>query len=511
MILMSARNKNITSCTVSADCRFICDGAFRDCKKLAEVTLPESLTYVNNGLFSGCSSLRSVAIPESVTAIGDESFKGCSSLTEIKIPESVTTIGSSAFAGCSGLTALTIPDRVTSVSNNAFDGCTGLESVVIGKSVAEFSSGIFANCSGLNSIICYAETPIRLEDDPFEFNDTIYVPAASVSAYKAAAIWKRKEITPFYKVKILSANEALGTAEGDTLILGDHKATLTTTPAEGYHFVRWSDNNTESPRKFVATKDTVLTAYFEAHTTVTDRAVAVTCEAFGLTEGSHCPGCGHVFVKQDTLPATGHTEVVDAAVPVTCTTAGKTEGKHCSVCNATLVAQEVITATGHQVVVDLAVPATCTVTGWTDGKHCSVCNTVLVAQKEVPAFGHEFGAYVYNNDATTESDGTETALCKHGCGASVSRVALGTKLAETPGEGPSTAVEESAADAVSIYAHHNVIVVENADAEIRVYDAMGRLICRDATPCVRTELQVNAAGIYIVRVGSVAKRVMVND
>ncbi|MBR5167448.1 MAG: T9SS type A sorting domain-containing protein [Salinivirgaceae bacterium] len=199
--------------------------------------------------------------------------------------------------------------------------------------------------------------------------------------------------------------------------------------------------------------------------------------------------------------------------------AGKTDGKHCSVCNKVITAQEVIAATGHQVVVDLAVPATCTVTGWTDGKHCSVCNTVLVAQKEVPAFGHEFGAYVYNNDATTESDGTETALCKHGCGSSVSRVAVGTKLTETPGEGTSTAVEESAADAVSIYAHHNVIVVENATEEIRVYNAMGRLVCRNAARNVstvaesgiRAEIRVSGAGVYIVKVGAEAKRVMVND
>ena len=518
MILMSARNKSITSCTVSADCRFICDGAFTDCKKLAEVVLPESLTYINNGMFEGCSSLKQVAIPESVTAIGDGAFNGCSSLSAIEIPESVTTIGSSAFAGCSGLTALTIPNAVTSVSNNAFDGCTGLESVVIGKSVAEFSSGIFANCNNLNSVICYAETPIRLEDDPFIFNDTIYVPAASVDAYKSARIWKRKDIMPFCRVKILSANELLGTAEGDTLILGNHAAMLTATAADGYHFVRWSDGNTDNPRALAATKDTVLTAFFEAHTSVTDLAVAATCETFGLTEGSHCSICDHVFVKQDTLPALGHTEVVDAAVPVTCTTAGKTEGKHCSVCNAVLVAQEVIAAPGHTVVADLAVPATCTVTGWTDGKHCSVCNTILMAQKEVPAFGHEFGEYVYNNDATTESDGTETALCKHGCGASVSRVAIGTKLATTPEEnggtpengGTSTAVAETAANAVNIYAHHNIIVVENATDEIRVYNAMGKLVCRDAIHRVSTTIPVKTTGIYIVKVGNAVKRVVVN-
>ena len=251
-------------------------------------------------------------------------------------------------------------------------------------------------------------------------------------------------------------------------------------------------------------------ATFGVHTPVTDLAVAATCEAFGLTQGSHCSICDHVFVKQDTLPALGHTEVVDAAVPVTCTTAGKTEGKHCSVCNAILAAQEEIAAPGHNVEVDLAVPATCTVTGWTDGKHCSVCNTILMAQKEVPAFGHEFGEYVYNNDATTESDGTETALCKHGCGASVSRVAIGTKLADTPENGGTgTAVEESAASAVSIYAHHNIIVVENATDEIRVYNAMGKLVCRNVACNVRTEMTVNGTGIYIVKTGGMVKRVMV--
>ncbi|MBO7496281.1 MAG: T9SS type A sorting domain-containing protein, partial [Salinivirgaceae bacterium] len=278
-----------------------------------------------------------------------------------------------------------------------------------------------------------------------------------------------------------------------------------------YHFVRWSDGNTDNPRALSASKDTVLTAFFEAHTQVTDLAVAATCEAFGLTQGSHCSICNHVFVKQDTLPALGHTEVVDAAVPVTCTTAGKTEGKHCSVCNAILAAQEEIAAPGHKVEVDLAVPATCTVTGRTDGKHCSVCNTILMAQKEVPAFGHEFGEYVYNNDATAESDGTETALCKHGCGASVSRVAIGTKLAGTPENGGNgTAVEESAANAVSIYAHHNIIVVENATDEIRVYNAMGKLVGMDASLGGRVELQVTGAGVYIVKTGGIVKRVMVN-
>ena len=77
------------------------------------------------------------------------------------------------------------------------------------------------------------------------------------------------------------------------------------------------------------------------------------------------------------------------------------------------------------------------------------------------------------------------------------------------GRASTTVVSESAAVAVNIYAYGNTIVVENAQDEIRIYDAMGRLFCREAECRVRTELQVNTAGVYIVKTGSVAKRVVI--
>ena len=84
---------------------------------------------------------------------------------------------------------------------------------------------------------------------------------------------------------------------------------------------------------------------------------------------------------------------------------------------------------------------------------------------------------------------------------------------------PGTAVPESSATAVNIYAYGNTIVVENATGEISVYDAMGRLVCRDvacnvstfAESGIRVEFRVNGTGVYIVKVGNESKRVMVND
>lgn len=73
----------------------------------------------------------------------------------------------------------------------------------------------------------------------------------------------------------------------------------------------------------------------------------------------------------------------------------------------------------------------------------------------------------------------------------------------------STPVTEKATNAVNIYAYGKTIVVENAAEEIRVYDAMGRLVCRDAVRHVST-ITVNGTGVYIVKVGDVVKRVVIN-
>ena len=100
-----------------------CDGAFRYCKSLQSVTIPNSVTSIGYSAFSGCRFLQSVTIPNSVTSIGDYAFSSCVSLQSITIPNSVTKIGDGAFCGCESLQSVTIPNSVTNIGNNAFSGC----------------------------------------------------------------------------------------------------------------------------------------------------------------------------------------------------------------------------------------------------------------------------------------------------------------------------------------------------------------------------------------------------
>ena len=53
------------------------------------------------------------------------------------------------------------------------------------------------------------------------------------------------------------------------------------------------------------------------HSKVTQPAVAPTCSATGLTEGSYCSKCGEIFATQTVIPATGHS-YTSKILPATC-------------------------------------------------------------------------------------------------------------------------------------------------------------------------------------------------
>lgn len=140
--------------------------AFKSCKKLISVEIPESVTKIGNGAFD-YSGLSSVNIPNSVTIIENNAFSstqltsiripgnatqwerafaGCSKLTTVIIESGIKKIEKGAFANCTGLTSVSIPNSVTVISESAFSSCTALTSIDIPNSVTEISSTAFRIC-----------------------------------------------------------------------------------------------------------------------------------------------------------------------------------------------------------------------------------------------------------------------------------------------------------------------------------------------------------------------------
>ena len=166
------------------------------CKDLSSITVSEDnpvyaspngcnaiIVKATNTLFAGCSS---TVIPETVTSIGGNAFHGMKNLKTIELSGTVKEIGSFAFA-YSGLQSVGIEYGVETLGSYAFYECDDLETVVIPQSVTSIGDQAFAR-SGLQSVYDLAMTPQAFSTNMFggaSDSYPIYVPEASVTAYKA--------------------------------------------------------------------------------------------------------------------------------------------------------------------------------------------------------------------------------------------------------------------------------------------------------------------------------------
>jgi hypothetical protein len=110
----------------------------------------------------------------------------------VELPEGMTTVGDVAFALCS-FTSLTLPASVTRIGKMAFAECVYLEKIVLPAGLTTIGDYALGG-TALKEVHNNALTPQVISSEVFmEVNISqckLYVPAASVEAYKAAKVWK---------------------------------------------------------------------------------------------------------------------------------------------------------------------------------------------------------------------------------------------------------------------------------------------------------------------------------
>ena len=181
----------LSSVTLPTTLRTISHLAFDECVRLTNITIPNGVTTLGNEVFEQ-TGLTSINIPSSITSIGQGTFYQCTSLSSVTFaePSGISTLTTGTFAGCSQLTSLTLPSGITTIGQGGVQDCRNLRTVVLPSTLTSVGQTAFYLDSSLTEVYCYATNPPGLGNYAFYSigsNPTLYVPSASVNAYKSSS------------------------------------------------------------------------------------------------------------------------------------------------------------------------------------------------------------------------------------------------------------------------------------------------------------------------------------
>ena len=172
-----------TTGIITVPVTMIAEQAFIDREKITEVNIPSSIKSIGNLAFNGCISLTSFNV-------NSKNANFCSE-NGILFNKAKTTL--LQYPSAKADTDYSIPDGVTKIEDWAFYDCNKLTVMTIPSSVATIGEYALNFCTGLTKLFVHATTPPTVGTNAFinvNLAIPVYVPAASLDAYKAAAGWK---------------------------------------------------------------------------------------------------------------------------------------------------------------------------------------------------------------------------------------------------------------------------------------------------------------------------------
>ena len=519
--------------------------AFYNCDGLTFVTIGNSVESIGDDAFYYCNNLKSIEIPNTVDSIGSYAFYNCSGLTSLEIPESVKYIGSYAFGYCYNIKTLTyntdafnpstiinnsnletvvIGDAVTIIPYCAFYNCSNLQSVTLGNSVESIGDYAFYNCSNLTSIDlpesvtyigpdAFTGTKVPAEDLKMKIAKTqeiidgvIYKVAGSsvtVTGYSKEsnitnvtipATVTIDEVT--YPVTSIASKAFANNLNLKSVTIGNNVTTIGESAFSNCRRIESIDIKSSS----VTIGDKAFRGCHAAQTVYLPSTVkSVGTEAFMFVKNIEY----HGSIDQEpwrALTVNGYVEgdYVYADASKTTLTGYFGDGGDIEIPYGveTIGQYSFFESLG---LTSVNIPSTVISIGKGAFSNCHDLESVFVPNSVVMVSADAFcaceGSTIYCQ--FPEKPAQWSSKWNYQQGGSVVWNSI-------------TDIDESAADGVNIYTTDKKIVGENATDDILVYNAMGILIGRDAINRVRTEIPVNAPGVYIVKTGSNVKRVVVN-
>lgn len=158
---------------------------------LSYVSLPSTLKVIENGAFQYCT-FKKIELPEGIEVL-NHCFSECKQLEEINLPKSLREILQWSFSETKLKGTISIPDNdnLISIDYSSFYNCKNIKTIIIPDNITIIEEQAFSGCTGLEEIYVKATTPPTIKNVSAFTGVTakIYVPKASVEAYKTANIW----------------------------------------------------------------------------------------------------------------------------------------------------------------------------------------------------------------------------------------------------------------------------------------------------------------------------------
>lgn len=160
---------------------------------LKALILTSSINTIAGYAFHSNYTLPYLSITDSVNSIGTYFIQYCYNNAFVFIPNTNSNLGSFTYYNNYALEKNNIPTSLTAIPDSFYYNCYSLPIVSIHSSVVSIAANAFYNCFSVLTYKIYATTPPALASTNAFTNINsickIYVPDASLTAYKTATNW----------------------------------------------------------------------------------------------------------------------------------------------------------------------------------------------------------------------------------------------------------------------------------------------------------------------------------
>ena len=436
------------------------ESAFENCGKLISISIPDSVTSIGNSAFGNCTSLKSATVGNSVTEL-NYVFEQCDLLTDVTIGNCVKVI-TGAFRDCKSLNKVIIPGSVTTIGDYTFYNCTKLASVTVPVSVTSIGNNVFhydnngvSQKLNLVTIKCYQDSyaytyavnnGFRRELIAENHSFTNYISDNNAGCVTNGTKTALCNCGCGATNTIVDENSKLGhlfenyISDGNASCLKDgtktakcNRCNVTDTVTEEDSALGHVFTNHIADGNATCLKDGTKTAKCNrcnVTDTVSDKGSALGHEftnyisdgnASCLKDGTKtakCNRCNVTDTVSDKGSALGHefTNYISDG-NATCLK----DGTKTAICNRKCGAYDTVTDVGskdsvsHKYQSTIIREASCSQSGLVKYM-CNICSDYYT--EGIPTVEHVFKNYIFDKNATCISNGTKTAYCSNGCGAS---------------------------------------------------------------------------------------------